>query len=109
MPGDENTVGGGTSWSSRDHRKFNFTHTDTRSVTMIGPHTEQVAVAVTCVFEWCSVRIAARTAAVLTGHSRSSSVPPGKCRGYYVRPRELLSKYFQIHQSSYHPTLYTLR
>jgi hypothetical protein len=26
IPGDENIVGGGMSWSCRDHRNWNFTH-----------------------------------------------------------------------------------
>jgi hypothetical protein len=38
---------------------------------MLGPHTKQVSLAVTCVFEWCSVQIVARTAAVLNEVIRS--------------------------------------
>jgi hypothetical protein len=123
MPGDKNIVGGGTSWFCRDQRKSNFTHeypervhkfhADTRSVTsnklyeMLCPHAEQVALAVTFVFEQYSFRIETVLTQVIHGLPRSLQANVGDITSGHDRYIQNISK-FIIHQSSYHPTLCTL-
>jgi hypothetical protein len=153
-PGDESTVGGGTGWSC-DQRKSKFTHeyrewvrkfhAVTRSVTnnklyemlgphteqvalavmlgphtehvalavMLGPHTEQVALAVMFVRPtprtgMCSFRLMAVLTEVIRGLPGSLLACVGDITSGHDRYISNISK-FIIHQSSYHPMLYTLR